>query len=51
MGCRVLNVLQFPAGPAGVLFNPKHGDCLLVTSASGLVQAMDAGGQGGGARS
>lgn len=35
VGARVLNVLQFPAGPVGVTFNPKYSSSVLLTSANG----------------
>ena len=46
-GCRVLNLLQFPAGPARVMFHPKHTSAVVLASDAGLVQIQDADGRGG----
>jgi PAB-dependent poly(A)-specific ribonuclease subunit 2 len=43
MGARVLNVLQFPAGPVAARFHPRHTSSVMLCSGSGMVQAMDAG--------
>lgn len=49
VGARVLNVLQFHAGPAAVAFNPKYTSTAILASANGVVQTqvVDAGGRGG----
>ena len=42
MGCRVLNVLQFPASAVCVSFDPKFNSTVVLGGQSGLVQTQDA---------
>ena len=42
VGCRVLNVLQFPAGAVAVAFHPKFNGTVVLGGESGLVQTQDA---------
>ena len=42
VGCRVLNVLQFPAGAVALAFHPKFNGTVVLGGESGLVQTQDA---------